>query len=278
MTLASASAVVLARQQPLHAFLAKADGVGRRWVAPERQRDRAVDLGEHLDGAGPEALQFRAQLVGQREPLAHEILARPRQRPQCLGGIAGGDQDLESVGVGAHQLGQHERIKAGALAARRVKARSDRRHLVGVDRDHAQPRVQRPLDQQRVRALERDQRHTEPGQPGAQRPDPALIVTVAAAFEDPPARVNHTHCVLGASPINPGETILSQDCSLRPTRTVADGEVPWWSLTDGALSARPPVADSGHLDGPPGGSGLMRTLCAGKRAWRSPDVRRRTGG
>ena len=44
--------------------------------------------------------------------------------------------------------------------------------------------------------------------------------------------------------------------------------------SDGAT----PCRHSGHLDGKPGGACLMLVLCAGKLSWRSPGVRRQTGG
>ena len=42
-----------------------------------------------------------------------------------------------------------------------------------------------------------------------------------------------------------------------------------------ALLAELPL--NGHLDGTPGGAGLIVALCTGKRCWRSPDVRGQTG-
>jgi hypothetical protein len=69
---------------------------------------------------------------------------------------------------------------------------------------------------------------------------------VPAALDDPPVRVDHAHRVLGTGPVDPGEpTLLSHNHSLRPTLTIAGGEVPWRSLTDGALTAQLPVAAQG---------------------------------
>jgi hypothetical protein len=224
-----------------------AAGVGRRRVAAqERERDRAVNLGEDLRGAGPEALQLRAQLVGQREPMADEVFARAGERAHRLGGIAVGDQHPVTVAVGARELGEHERIEAVALAARRAEARSHRGELVGMHRDHPQAGVQQPLDQQPVRTLDRDQRHVERDQPRAQRRDPALVMPVTATLEDPPVAVDHTDRMLLAGPIDPSEATLLHDVSLHPmTLTAAGGEVPWRSLIDGALTAQLPVAAQG---------------------------------
>jgi len=66
------------------------------------------------------------------------------------------------MAIGAGELGQHEAVKAIALAARHAVPRAHRLDLVGVHRDHRQPGVQQPLDQQPVRTLKRDQRDPEP--------------------------------------------------------------------------------------------------------------------
>src|SRR6266545_5407551 len=75
------SAVMVARQEAFQALLAEAACVGRAGVAlEERQRDRAVDLGEDRRCAGPEALQLRPEFVGQRDPRVDEVLAGADQR------------------------------------------------------------------------------------------------------------------------------------------------------------------------------------------------------
>jgi hypothetical protein len=70
-------------------------------------------------------------------------------------------------------------------------------------------------------------------------------MAVAAALDDPALGVAHAHGVLLAGPVDPGELFPTHDCSFRRTLTVAGGEVPWWSLTDGALTAQLPVATEG---------------------------------
>ena len=111
---------------------------------------------------------------------------------------------------------------------------------------HLQPGVQQPLDQQPVRALDRDQPHAELDQPRAQRLDPALVMAIAAPLDDPAVAVGDASGVLLAGPIDPGAATLVHDSSLRPvTLTAAGGEVPWRVLIDGALTARLPVASSG---------------------------------
>ena len=58
--------VVVAGEELREALLAQSARVDRRRVAlQEGERDRAVDLGEDLGGAGPERVELGAQLVGQ---------------------------------------------------------------------------------------------------------------------------------------------------------------------------------------------------------------------
>ena len=82
--------------------------------------------------------------------------------------------------VSARQLTQHEGVKAIGLAARDAKPWPRGRDLVGVQRQQSQPRVQQPLDQQPVGALDRDQPNLEAHKRAAQRPQPRLVVREAA--------------------------------------------------------------------------------------------------
>ena len=241
------AAVVVAREEPGQPLLAQAMSVARAGVAlEERQRDRAIDIGEHLGGAGPEALQLRAQLVGDPDAMADEILAGASQRAQRLRSVAVRDQDPETVPVGPGELGKHERVEAVALAARGTEPRSHRRDLVGMDRNHRKTRIEQPFDQQPVRTLDRHPRDAELDQPCAQRLDPTLVMTVAASFDDPPIAIVDAHRVLGAGPINSSGPTLTHNSSLQPTiLTAAGDEVPWRLLIDGALRARLPVAAQG---------------------------------
>jgi hypothetical protein len=82
-------------------------------------------------------------------------------------------------------------------------------------------------------------------QPVAQRADAALVMPEPAALDDPLLGVDLVHGVFLAGPVDPGELPRAYDCSSRPTLTVAGGEVPWWALTDDALTAQLPVATQG---------------------------------
>ena len=115
------------------------------------------------------------------------------------------------MAVGAGELGQHEAVKAVALAAGDGIAGPHRLDLVGMHRDDSQARIQQPLDQQPIGPLERHQRHPQAQQPHAQRPDPRLVVPVAAPLQDPPALVDHAHRVLLARPVHPGKPTIRHD-------------------------------------------------------------------
>ena len=105
-----------------------------------------------------------------------QILTRAGQRPQRLGLIAVGNEDAEPVAVGPRELAQHERVEPVRLPARGTKPRAGGRDLVGMDRHHPQPGVQQPLDQQSIRAFDRDQLHLQPHKRFAQGRQPALVV------------------------------------------------------------------------------------------------------
>jgi hypothetical protein len=128
----AARAVVLASEEARHPLLGERARVGRGRVAlEERQRDRAVDLGEPVGGAGPEGLQLRARLVREGDPLVDEILAGARERPQRLGLIAVGHEHREAMAVGARERGEHERVEAVALATGHGEPRPHRGDLAG---------------------------------------------------------------------------------------------------------------------------------------------------
>ena len=132
----------MAGEEAGEALLAEPVRVSGSWVAvDERERDWAVDVGEHAGGGGPEAFQLGAQLVGERNAVGDEVLTSTDERPQRLRRVAIGDQDPEAVAVGTSELGEHEAVEAVALAARVAEAGAHRSDLVGVDRDHRQARL-----------------------------------------------------------------------------------------------------------------------------------------
>jgi hypothetical protein len=67
-------------------------------------------------------------------------------------------------------------------------------------------------------------------------------MTVTATLNDPSLAVDDADRVLLACPVDPGEHV---NTSCARTSPIAGGEVPWWSLTDGAPAARLHVATQG---------------------------------
>ena len=118
-----------------------------------------------------------------------------RQRPQRLGLIRIGLQHPETVMIGPRQLAQHERIEPIRLPARGPEPITRRRDLVGMQRQHPQPRVQQPLDQKPIGPLNRDQPHPVTHQGAAQAPHPASsCANVAARTSSPVSSAISTSC------------------------------------------------------------------------------------
>jgi hypothetical protein len=112
----------------------------------ERERDRAIQGGEQADRPGPEPLQLGAELVGQRNPRGDQILPRAGQRSQRLGLIRIRFQDPEAMRVGTGELAQHEAVTPVGLPARGAEPIPCGLDLVGMQRQHAQPGLEQPLD------------------------------------------------------------------------------------------------------------------------------------
>jgi len=242
-----AAAVAVTREERGEAFLSEAAGVQWAWVAlQECQADRAVDVSEDLGSTGPEALQLGAQLVSQRDPGLHEVLAGTAQGAQRLGVVAVGDQNLEAVMVGARELAEHERVEAIGLPAAGPEARARRCDLVGMDRHHAQPGIEQPLDQQAVGTLDRDEHHTRPYERVAQRTQAALVMSECRRQHLFTTAVLDEHIMLLTGPIHP--RIHLHDSLPSPVDHASqrpDREVPLRVLIDGPSTGLRPVAARG---------------------------------
>jgi hypothetical protein len=272
------SAVAVAGEEVVEPLLADAAGVVWRGVAfDERECDRPVDVREHDRCGRPEALQLCAQLVGARDAMGDEVLARAGERAQRRRGVIVWDQDTEAVIVGACELGEEERVGAVDLATGVTEPRAHHADLPGVDGAHQQTGVEQPLAQQPIGALDRDQYHTELEQPGAQRPEPALVVTGLATLDGPAVCVIDADRMHFASPINTGKLIVLHGSSDQRLFSVAGGGVCWWCLTDGGLRRNSPLllgglrrnvgrrwSHAGPLHGL-ANTALSRRLCAARK-------------
>src|SRR5438105_152762 len=100
------------------ALFAEAGRAVRRGVAgKEREGDRRVDVGKDFRRAGPEALEERAKLVGERDALGDEIVPAAHEGAQRARVIGGRVQGSEAMAVRAEQIGEDERIAGVTLAA-----------------------------------------------------------------------------------------------------------------------------------------------------------------
>ncbi len=229
--------VAVSPQERRQALLAEPAGVRGAGVAlQERERDRAGQMAEESDRRRPEPLKLRAQLVAHRHPRFDEVLAGARERAQRLGLVAVGLKDPEAMSVSARQLTQHEAIKPIRLAARGAKPIPRRLDLIGMQRQHPHPSLQQPIDQQPVRALNRDQVDLKARQRRAQAADPVLAVRERRGQQLLPGRVLDQHIVLLRRPFDPRAVTHRLPPAVETIARCLDPEVPFRVLIDMALT------------------------------------------
>src|SRR5437660_6211451 len=152
------------------ALFAEAGRAVRRGVAgKEREGDRRVDVGKDFRRAGPEALEERAKLVGERDALGDEIVPAAHEGAQRARVIGGRAQGSEAMAVRAEQIGEDERIAGVTLAAGGGVARATGLEGVGVDRHHLEPGLEEGVDEHARGPFEGD----------ADEPAPAKATQVA---------------------------------------------------------------------------------------------------
>jgi hypothetical protein len=181
----------------------------------------------------PEPLQLGAQLIGERHPGRDQVLAPAAQRPQRLGLVAVGLEYPEAMVIGSRELAQHEAVEPVGLATRGSEAGAGCRDLVGVDRQHPQPRIEEPLDQHPVRALDRDQLDLQAHERAAQRPQPRFVMRERGGQQLLARLVGDQHIVLLRRPVD-ARVVTSHLYSISQVRTshVPDPEVPLRALID----------------------------------------------
>src|SRR5436309_3661258 len=162
--------------------------------------------------------------------------------------------------IGARQLAQHERVEPVGLAARHPEASTGGRDLVGVQREHPQPRVQAAA---RLAA-----------RPGA-RSRPAPPPTAPAAGTTPAAPSHHARSWPPAThrPPHPARSRRAYPPPSQPRRNFSsvtplsvktsqrpDQEVPLRALMDKALNRGYVLLPLAAPHRPPGRAGLLQAL------------------
>ena len=120
---AAAAVGVLAEELGEPLFAQPRGAEGRGVAGEERERNRRVDVGEDGGGAGPEALEQGAQLIGEREAADgrdRRGRARGRARP---GGIVRGRAASggEAMAIRAEQTARMKCVASGHFCCRRAE-------------------------------------------------------------------------------------------------------------------------------------------------------------
>ncbi len=127
---------------------------GRGVAVEEGQSDGRVDLGEDLRSPGPEALEQGPELVGQRHPLDHQIVAGADHGPQGPGLIGKRLERTEAVAVGAEQVSENEGIAGITLPLGGGVTRARGFQHVGVNWHNGERSVDQTVDEEPRRALD----------------------------------------------------------------------------------------------------------------------------
>src|SRR5207247_4530761 len=98
---ATATVAVLAQELGETFFTEARGGMRRRVTGEEGQRDGRVDVGEDDRGARPEALEERAELIGDGDALSDEVVAAAHEGPQRARVVRGRAQRGEAVAIRA---------------------------------------------------------------------------------------------------------------------------------------------------------------------------------
>jgi hypothetical protein len=240
------AAIGITCEETFEAFLAETTRVGGAWVElEERERDRAVDSGEDLLGAGPECLQLRAELVSERDTRVHEVLSGTNERLQRQRLVAGGREYGESVTVCSSELAQHECVKAVVLARGCAVAVTSCLDLVGVDRQYENVGRQESPDEQPVGPLDRAALDLVTVQQFDQRTDATLVVSELLGSEQHSVLVGDVHVVPVAGPVDPAYCAHVFSSSVEVRLKNAGREVPWRVLIGRPSVGRRPVAALG---------------------------------
>jgi hypothetical protein len=100
-----------------------------------------------------------AELVGQRDPVDHQVLAGSHHRPQRHRRCGVRHQRPQPRSVGAQRVREDERVEPVILVARRAVAAAQVLDLIRADHHHGEPRVDQDIHHLPVGPLNRDLCH-----------------------------------------------------------------------------------------------------------------------
>jgi hypothetical protein len=228
-------------------------GLRRRLALEEVERDLAVKPCEDCRCTGPMLSERRCELIGRGHARLHVIVAHSHQGLQPARRLVEWSQRSQPVLVGAEQVGEPVGLADVGLRAGALPARPGRVEGVGVDWHYLVAGLEQPIDEQSVRACDRDQklrRTAELAEPLQRTGDPVLGVREAEALGDGSAFVDDAKLMRSARPIDPDEeplTSLIDDTYLGsegPSRVL----IRWPSTRLTPNAGRGPSARSGRRD------------------------------
>ena len=171
---------------------------------------------------------MRPQLIGHRQPVPDQVLAGTHQCSQRLRVRPVEGQRVQPAPVGAHHIGQHERVEPVVLVPRRPVTAPQDHNLRRRDHEHRQTRRQQRGDQRPVTALDAYPRHHPAGQHGDQAGNPGLVMPYGDPLHDLAIAVNQTRNMIVLRPVDarerwrrPDRTCDTQNASpaAQPSRT-----------------------------------------------------------
>ena len=216
--------------------------LGRGVAGEEGERDRGIHVGEDGRGAGPEALEEGAELIGEGDALGDEVIAAADEGAEGAGLIGEGQQGAEAVAIGPEQVAEQVGVAGVALAASGRVAGAAGLHGIGVDRDDREAGVQEGIDDEAGGALEGDGQRgggREAGQPLDELGQARCGVGHRPAPADGAGLVEHTNSVRGGGPVqadDEGHCVPPWDCETLPRERSCR------SLTDWRSGLQVPVA------------------------------------
>ncbi len=202
----AAPAVAVLGEEGGQALGSEAHGrFGRRVALEEGERDRAGEIGEDAGGAGPEALQQGAELVGEGDVGGDEVVAAAHQGAQGFDGVGLGRERAQAMAVGAQDVGQDEGVAGVALGGDGAVAGSAGLDGIGMDRGDDEAGLDEGIDQEAGGPLDGDRDHARRAvllQARHEHRQPGPVVADLEPVEHHALGVDHADGVGAGAPID----------------------------------------------------------------------------